>query len=155
MYTRETIEAFNIIGLAVETTNANGASAKDIGELWSRFYSDNVVRQIPNMEGAEVYSVYTDYESDHTGMYTCIIGVKVSSLQEIPEGLYARAFPSATMIRMIAKGPMPNAIFEQWQKIWEAEDVLGRSYEYDFEVYGERSMWGDEAEVDIYLSVQV
>lgn len=155
MYTRETIEAFNIVGLAVETTNENGASAKDLGDLWSRFYSDNVTRQVANMVGAEVYAVYTDYESDHTGMYTCIIGVKVSSLNVIPEGLYARAFPAATMIRMTAKGPMPDAIFEQWQRIWDAEEILGRSYEYDLEVYGERSMWGDEAEVDIFLSVNI
>ena len=155
MYHKEDVEGFNIVGLSVVTTNQNGVAAKDLGDLWSRFYSDNVTRQIPNMIGAEVYSIYTDYESNYKGMYTCIIGVKVDSLNQIPEGLTGRSFPDSTFVKMTARGPMPDAIFEKWQEIWAADEIMGRSYEYDFEVYGDKSMWGDEAVVDIYLSVIV
>ena len=153
MYKKEDMEGFHIVGLSVVTTNENGAAAKDLGELWSRFYSDNVPRQIPNMVGSEIYSIYTDYESNHEGLYTCIIGVRVDSLNQVPEGLTGRSFPESTFVKLTAKGPMPDAIFHKWQEIWAADSILGRSYEYDFEVYGEKSMWGDDAEVDIYLSV--
>jgi predicted transcriptional regulator YdeE len=55
---------------------------------------------------------------------------------------------------MTAKGPIPDAIFSAWQGIWDADASLGRAYDHDFEVYGERSMLGDEAEVDIFVSIQ-
>ncbi|MCD4771860.1 MAG: hypothetical protein K8R41_00585 [Bacteroidales bacterium] len=36
------IECFKIIGISTETTNENGKSAKDLGKLWGRFYSENI-----------------------------------------------------------------------------------------------------------------
>lgn len=82
----EQIKSFKIIGIAIETTNKNGKSAEDLGKLWERFYSDNIISQIPNKESDEIYSIYTDYETDYTGKYTSIIGLKVSSLNSIPNG---------------------------------------------------------------------
>ncbi|HZV12359.1 MAG TPA: effector binding domain-containing protein, partial [Candidatus Kapabacteria bacterium] len=32
-----TLDEFNIIGISVRTTNQNGQSQKDIGELWEKF----------------------------------------------------------------------------------------------------------------------
>lgn len=154
MYTKVDIEPFMIVGLSVETTNRNGEAGKDIGELWSRFYSDNVARQITDIAGGEIYAVYTDYESDHRGMYTCIVGMRVHSLREVPEGLTGRQFDGGSFLRVTARGLMPGAIFETWKKIWAEDDLLARRYDYDFEVYGEKSMWGDEAEVEIFLSVR-
>jgi predicted transcriptional regulator YdeE len=154
MFTTTDIEPFHIIGVSVETSNQDGAAARDIGALWSRFYGDNVARQIPGIAGPEVYVVYTDYVSDHQGMYTCLIGLRVDSLAEVPEGLTGRSFTGGHFLSMTAKGPIPDAIFSAWQGIWDADASLGRAYDHDFEVYGERSMLGDEAEVDIFVSIQ-
>jgi len=154
MYTKTLIDPFHIIGISVETSNQNGDAARDIGLLWSRFYADNVARQIPDIAGPDVYVVYTDYASDHRGMYTCLIGLRVHSLAQIPDGLIGRSFNGGSFVRMTAKGPMPAAIFDAWQQIWDADESLGRSYDHDFEVYGERSMLGDEAEVDIHISLK-
>ncbi len=60
----EQLESFKIIGISVETTNENGKSAMDLGELWERFYAENIMAQVLNKEGEDIYAIYTDYESD-------------------------------------------------------------------------------------------
>ena len=38
------IEAFKIIGIEVRTTNENEQSQTDLGDLWDRFYSENITK---------------------------------------------------------------------------------------------------------------
>lgn len=54
----------------MRTTNENGQSSKDISELWKKFFAENVFAKIPNKLDSNVYSVYTDYESDFTKNHT-------------------------------------------------------------------------------------
>jgi predicted transcriptional regulator YdeE len=49
---------------------------------------------------------------------------------------------------------MPGAVFSAWTQIWKNDELLGRKYDSDFEVYGDKATFGDEAEVEIYLSVK-
>ncbi len=147
------INSFKIIGIQVETTNENGKSAEDLGNLWQRFYSENIPNQVPNKASEEVYSIYTDYESDFTGRYTSIIGFKVNSLDNIPNGLAGREIAGGTFQQFVAKGEMPNAVVEQWQEIWQKDAELNRAYTADFEVYGKKSQNGGQSEVDIYIAV--
>ncbi|MFJ1379138.1 GyrI-like domain-containing protein [Capnocytophaga canimorsus] len=142
-----------IIGIAVRTTNANGQAATDLGKLWGQFMSDTISK-IPNTISGEIISIYTDYESDYQGEYTAILGQKVSSLDEIPSGMIGREFPATKFQKFIAKGEMPNAVMQTWKTIWEQDEVLNRAYQYDFEVYGEKSQNGDESEVEIFISVK-
>lgn len=146
-------EGFNLVGISVVTSN-DGSAAADLGQLWSRFYEEALPSKINNLIDNDVYSVYTDYESNYTGTYTCMIGMKVSSFGDLPEGLVGRSFGPGDFLKTTAKGPMPDALFGTWQEIWEMDNELERTYTYDYEVYGERSLWGGEAEVDIYLSVK-
>ncbi|MBN9293859.1 MAG: AraC family transcriptional regulator [Flavobacteriia bacterium] len=145
---------FKIIGISIETTNENGQAITDLGALWGKFYTENVIEKIPNKTGNEVYSVYTDYESDHTGKYTTIIGSPVSSLDLIPDGLVGRTFEGANFKKFTAKGSMPNAIAETWKEIWQKDKELNRSYTYDFEVYGEKSQNSENSEVEIFIAVK-
>ena len=102
----------------------------------------------------EIYSIYTDYESDYKGKYTCVIGLKVDSLDEIPNGLIGREFKGGKHQKFIAKGKMPNAVIEMWQEIWERDKELNRKYTADFEVYGKRSQNGENSEVEIYIAIE-
>lgn len=144
---------FKIIGISVRTTNANGQSVEDLGKLWGQFMSE-VALKIPNTISEEINVIYTDYESDYQGTYTTIIGKKVSSLDEIPKGMFGREFPVEKFQKFIAKGEMPDAVVQTWKAIWEQDATLNRAYHYDFEVYGEKSQNGDQSEVDIFLSVK-
>ena len=148
------IESFKIIGISIETTNQNGKAAEDLGNLWGRFFAENVAGKIQNKISGEIYSIYTDYESDFTGNYLAILGFKVSSLDNIPDGLIGREFENETFMKFTAKGEMPNAVVETWKEIWSKDDSLRRKYTYDFEVYGEKSQNGTDSEVEIYIATK-
>lgn len=145
-------EGFKIIGLTVRTTNENDQSSKDIGQLWEQFYANNVLVKIPNKINNEVYSIYTDYTSDHTGEYTTIIGAAVTSLDNIPDKLIGRIFQPDNFEVFTAKGQMPQAIINTWFNIWKQDNELQRKYSYDFEVYGDNSQKDDCSEIQIFVA---
>lgn len=145
---------FKIIGIPIRTTNQNSQAQQDLTHLWSRFISDNLIETIPNKCSNDIFAIYTDYESDFTGRYTAIIGVTVSSLDKIPSDLIGREFPNAKFQKLTAKGLIPAAVADTWNKIWNNEISLERSYTYDYEVYGSDSQKGNNSEVDIYISIE-
>jgi predicted transcriptional regulator YdeE len=150
----EKIEDFKIIGIETETTNENGKSATDLSKLWEKFYSEHVQGKIPNKKSDDIYSIYTDYESDYNGKYTSIIGLKVNSLNQVPDGLIGREFNGGKYQKFIAKGQMPNAVMEIWKEIWKQDNELNRKYTTDFEVYGQNSQKGNDSEVEIYIAIK-
>lgn len=145
---------FKIIGIATRTTNQGGQSLQDLGKLWAQFYTDDIFGKIPNKISNEIYAIYTDYQSDFTEAYTAIIGVPVSTLDETPESLLGREFMAEHFKKFTAKGEMPNANMNTWADIWQREEELNRKYNYDFEVYGDKSQNGADSEVEIFLSVK-
>ena len=98
--------------------------------------------------------IYTDYKSDFTEDYTTIIGIPVSTLDEIPKGLIGREFQPDNFQKFTAKGEMPNAVVNTWIDIWNRDKELNRKYTYDFEVYGENSQNGENSEVEIYIATK-
>lgn len=145
---------FKIIGIETRTTNQNNQSQQDLEKLWTQFYADNVFDKIPNKVSDNVLSIYTDYKSDYTEDYTTIIGVTVSTLNDVPDGLIGREFKPDNFKRFVAKGEMPNAVVGVWLDIWKNDKELNRKYTYDFEVYGEKSQNGLNSEVEIYVSIR-
>lgn len=145
---------FKVIGISLESTNNGGKSIVDMGKLWGKFYSDGISNIIPNKVSNEIYSIYTDYESDYTGKYTAIIGYKVKSLDEIPDGLVGREFNGGKYTKLIAKGELPDAIVGIWEKVWKEDKELKRRYTADFEVYGERAQNGADSEVEVFIATE-
>ncbi|WP_316832498.1 GyrI-like domain-containing protein [Pedobacter aquatilis] len=148
------MENFKIIGISTETTNKNNQAATDLGKLWQRFYGEEIFNKIPNKESEDVYAVYTDYESDYTGKYTTIIGQRVNSLDNIPEGFVGREISNNKLLKYTAKGELPKSVVDIWQDIWANNIALYRTYNADFEVYGAKSQLGENSEVEIYLGVR-
>lgn len=147
------LDTFNIIGIAIKTTNANRQAAQDLGKLWGQFYSQDIVNQIPNKMSSEIYGIYTDYESDYQGNYTAIIGCKVQHLKEIPDGLIGKVIQGGRFQKFIAKGEMPAAVGTTWQQVWAADHSFNRAYQTDFEIYGAKAQNGVNSEVAIYVGV--
>ncbi|MGT2895854.1 GyrI-like domain-containing protein [Streptococcus entericus] len=141
------------IGIQVKTTNENGQSAQDLGNLWATFMGGNLFAQIPNKTSDEIIVIYTDYESDYQGAYTAMIGASVYNLKTVPDGMIGREFPKQVFKKIIAKGEMPSALMQTWQDIWQNDNALNRTYLYDMEIYGANSQNGNEAEVEIWLGV--
>lgn len=147
------VENFKIIGISVQTSNQNGQNAEDIGNLWGRFFSENLIENIPNSLGNEIYAIYTDYQSDFTGGYTAILGLKVSSIDTIPTGLIAREFDAGNFKIFTATGIIPNAVIDTWEEIWTNDKELNRKYSYDFELYDLKSQNGINSEVAIFIAI--
>ncbi|GAA3972624.1 GyrI-like domain-containing protein [Mucilaginibacter dorajii] len=144
-------KGFFLQGISVRTTNQNGQSAKDIGDLWGRFMADDVIEKIEDRITDSIYCIYTDYESDHTGPYTAVLGCPVSSLDNMPAGLISVTVPASEYVRYIAKGRLPDCVAETWQEIWNTS--FNRTYKADFDVWGEKAQNPEDAEVDIYVGV--
>lgn len=144
---------FKLVGLQLEgkTTNENNQSSKDCGNLWQKFEKDNIFDLIPNKLSSKVYAVYFDYEKDETKPFSYFIGCEVGEKSEVPENLQSLEIPSQTYIKVTAKGVMTGCITEAWEEIWASD--IPRKYGFDFEVYDERSWDWNDAEVDIYVSV--
>ena len=145
---------FKIIGISTRTTNENNQSQQDLGKLWGQFFADNIIAIIPNKISNHILAVYTDYKSDYTGEYTTIIGVPVSTLEEIPSGLIGREFEADNFQKFVAKGEMTSAVLYTWIDIWQRDKELNRKCSYDFELYGENSNNGSQSEVEIFVAVK-
>ena len=150
---KETIAPFQIIGISVRTSNQENQAATDIPALWNQFISENILEKIPNKIDAEIYSIYTNYEGDHTKPYDTILGCKVSSLDHIPKGMIGQAFEGGKVAKFTSKGNLEdNIIYKTWLDIWTVD--LDRTYTADFEVYGAKSLDRANAEVDIFVAIE-
>ncbi len=146
------IPGFKLLGLQLpeKTTNKNGKSMVDGGNLWQKFEEGQYVRQIPNKMEDKIYAVYFDYEGDHSQPFSYFIGCKVLSQTVTPQGLQSLEVPEQHYLKIVAKGKMPDCMVGSWEHIWRSE--IKRAYGFDFEVYDERSKNWNDAEVDIFVS---
>ncbi|MFA5556170.1 MAG: GyrI-like domain-containing protein [Flavobacteriaceae bacterium] len=147
------MKGFKLIGLKLKgkTKNENGQSTKDCGQLWQQFESHKIAELIPNKISNEVYAVYYDYESDESGLFSYFIGCKVTENTHKPEDLDEIIIPEQHYHKEVAKGQMTGCIIDAWKKIWSSD--INRKFEFDFEVYDQRSQNWNNAEIDIFLSV--
>ena len=82
------LEGFFVAGLAARTTNAQEMAGKGkIGDVWQGFLQPDTVVKIPNKIGVDLVAVYTDYETDHTGHYTYLLAIPISSAEALPSYL--------------------------------------------------------------------
>ena len=144
---------FKIIGIDATTANAEGRASRDIGELWDRFFAEGVPERIPNRaDQEETMTVYTDYESDQDGAYRAIVGCRVSSLEEIPEGMVGLAVDGGRYARYRAEGTVPQSIVATWKEVWE-ETGYTRQYGADFDIYNAASFDEKEPFSHVFVSI--
>jgi predicted transcriptional regulator YdeE len=147
------IEPFNIIGISVRTTNQNNQASKEIAELWGKFMGEGVLGAIPNKIDNTIYSLYTEYEGDHTQPYTAILGCKVKNLSDIPVGMIGKSFDGGNYVKLSARGDlMKGLIVNKWLNFWEMD--LERIFTTDFEVFGEKAQNPADAEIDFLIAVK-
>jgi len=141
------VQSKAVKGLQVRTKNADEMKpeTQQIAALWGNFYNE----VLPTLDdGATVYGVYHNYESDAQGTFDVLVGADALNVTDemkkvqLQEGKYLM-FP--------VKGELPQAIIDTWQQVWAYFDDPSiderRSYETDFEKY----ISADE--VEIYIGV--
>lgn len=146
------LDAFHIVGISVRTSNQNGQSQADIGKLWQQFYSGDVAGKVAGKLTDDLYCLYTDYESDHNGAYTTVLGYKVDGQTQTPDGLVRVIIPAGTYGCYTSEGKLPGCVIDTWQHIWQT--VTDRSFVADFDVYGPDAQDSDHAIVQTFLSLK-
>ncbi len=149
----QSIQKFHVIGISIRTTNENEQAVKDLEIVWGKFWEEEIQKQIPNKVNDDIYAVYTNYETDFTGPYTAIIGLPVSSLENIPEGFEGITIENAVYQKFVSKGKMPEAVINTWMEIWQNKN-LNRTYKADFTIHGKKYYDGDDAEVETFIAVK-
>ena len=146
-------EPFCLTGIAIRTTNENGAAGEAIPPLWHKFLSQNIIQQIPGKMSNDIYCVYTEYEKDYTRPYTVVLGCRVQKEAPVPDGFQKITIPAGNYTVFTAKGKLDEGIvFRAWTAIWNSP--IKRIYTTDFEVYGEKAGNGVNAEVNIFVAIE-
>jgi|HubBroStandDraft_5_1064220.scaffolds.fasta_scaffold19963_3 predicted transcriptional regulator YdeE len=151
---------FSVIGIQVRTSNAKEMTAGGaIPKQWAKFLKEGIADKIPNKMDSTIYAVYTGYASHRDGEYDFVIGMKVSSISDVPPGMVAKKVPSGRYaIVTSVKGPAAQVVPQAWQRVWTLEDnkQLGgaRSYKADFEVYDQQSQNPQDSQVDLYIGLK-
>ncbi|MEU9884648.1 GyrI-like domain-containing protein [Sphaerisporangium sp. NPDC051017] len=140
-----------VVGYAVRTSNAAEAdpSRALLPGLWQRAGAPGAFAHVPGRVDDKLYAVLTDYESDHQGAFTQIVGVAIRTAAGLPEGMVAVRVPGVQSLTVEAHGPMPQALIDAWQQVWrhtESGGVPARAFSTDLEVH-------HAAGVDLYLAV--
>jgi predicted transcriptional regulator YdeE len=141
---------FFVSGIEVRTTNSNGQSQKDIGGLWTKFMTENIADKIPAKLSDDIYCVYTDFETDHTGWYTAVIGCQVSEAGDIADWFTALV-PEGSYRVYEPRGKFPDCVANTWMQIWQ--DGIDRAYLADYDLYKAGVKSFEETEVEVHLGV--
>src|SRR5580704_9944846 len=139
---------FFVSGIEVRTINANGQSQKDIGGLWTKFMTENIADKIPGKLSNDIYCIYTDYETDHAGWYTTVIGCRVSEAVDT-RGWFTALVPKGSYRVYKPEGKFPECVANTWMQIWE--DGAGRNYLADYDLYKAGAKNFEETETEIYV----
>jgi len=150
-------DGFTVIGIAARTTNAREMTADGIiGKQWGRLMQEDLFGKIPNKADQNVVAVYTDYASDHNGEYTYVLGARVQSDTDAPEGMVVKKIPAGRFAVFTSeKGPGPKVVPETWMKINALPaSAMERGYRADYEIYDERARDPQNLVVDVYVGVK-
>ena len=141
-----------LIGIACRTSNTPEAAPNDIPVLWGRFYSENLINQIPSKASEEVIALYCDYDGDYTQPYSVVIGCPVSAIGIVPDGMVAKTIPEGVYAAYHAIGEHPKSLIETWGDIWQTD--LPRTYTGDYEVYGQKFTSASPQEVEVFIAIE-
>lgn len=150
---------FYVVGVTTRTNNAREMSGNGkIGDVWETFLQPNLAAKIPNKIGVDLIAAYTDYETDHTGHYTYLLGLPISSTETLPAHLTVKYIPSGRYaVFSSGKGPITQVVPELWQRIWamSPEELGGvRAFQTDFEIYDQRATDPENAQIDVYVGLR-
>jgi predicted transcriptional regulator YdeE len=151
-------QPFFVAGYLVRTNNTDEASGHGkIGDLWQRFYKENLGAQIPNRSDSALTVVYSEYSSDETGDYNYLLGARVTSVTDLPPGMvWKKVDPGPYAVITTDIGQMPGVLQAAWRKIWQMSPTeLGgkRAFVTDYEIYDARSANPAHAQVEIHVGV--
>lgn len=150
----EQADDFIVVGIALRTSEET--AAEDIPAFWQRFMQEGTAAALPHRsDDASVYAVYCDYESDHRGAYTMVLGVAVDAAAAAPAGTRSVSVPRGRYARFVAEGDPSRVVWETWVHINEAwSRRRERRYLADFERYAPDAMSEGKVRVEVLVGLR-
>jgi predicted transcriptional regulator YdeE len=136
-------ESLTVLGIFARASNAK---PEKVGDLWRSFHALGGATAIAARQSDAVYNVYCEYESDHTGEYTVVIGCAVDADAAAPKGMKKIAIEAGGFAVYEAAGELPRSVWETWVRIWKTP--LERRYRADYDRYG------DDGRVTVHVGVR-
>lgn len=144
------IASIELVGFRVRTKNEDEMepSTAKIGALWHKFYTQ-AAPQLAN--GSKVYGVYTNYESDFTGLFDVVACSDTLTLENLKDASKV-TIQSGKYLVFSTQGKLPQAVTDLWGEIWRyfnsSDCPHTRAYTTDFEFYK------SENEVEISIAIK-
>lgn len=156
--TTDTQPGFTVVGLSVRTDNQKEAGGAGlIPQMWQRAMQEGSLENLPHRADNNITVVYTDYASDQSGEYTYVLGVRVSSVEKLPDGMVVVKVPAGKYAEVESEqGSLPEVLPRVWQRIntmSEAELGGKRAFKADYEVYPEGFDW-QNAHIPVYVGLK-
>ena len=125
------VESFIVTGFSVRTQNKDEFNEKTakLPSLWQQFYTSELATN------ANIFGVYSNYDSDANGPYTVTAGVESSPAQA---KLSEVTIQAGNYLVFEGTGPMPATVVETWKRVWiffETNTEYRRNFISDFEAY--------------------
>lgn len=138
---RASESGFFVAGYEVRTSNvaeANPQTAK-IPPLWEKIERGALEALIPKrLAKGKPFVVYHNYQSNHQGPYSLLVGYQVIGQDDVPMGLSGLNVPAGRYLMFTAEGPKPGSVAQAWHRIqyyFEQPGALQRAYTFDYEVH--------------------
>jgi|GEM_PF-580719 len=143
-------ESFSVLGFQARTKNIDEQDYEKskIIPLWSEFKESTLTSYL-DKDQPFVYGVYSDYESDHNGLYSITVGINNDKLEDNKSFHEVIIKPGRYMV-FEANGNQPEAIINTWGYIWSYfSDATHprRKYSTDFEKHI------SDKKVEIYIAI--
>jgi predicted transcriptional regulator YdeE len=148
--------AMTMVGVEVRTNNRNEAdpTVAQIPQIWKRYLQEGLAGRIGNRTDPKAtVAVYRNYESDHTGEYSYLLGAEVKQPGSVPAGMVSFTIEPANYMVFESRGSMPQALIDTWGTIWRDFTPSGarrRAYVADFEIHNVNT----PAQVAIFIGVR-
>lgn len=154
----ESQPGFTVVGLSVRTDNQKEAGGSgSIPQMWQQAMQEGTLENVPHRADNNLTVVYTDYASGQGGEYTYVLGVRVSSVDKVPQGMVAVKVPAGRYAVVESeKGSLPEVLPKVWQRIaamTPAELGGQRAFKADYEIYPEGFNWQD-AQIPVYIGLK-
>jgi predicted transcriptional regulator YdeE len=116
---------------SVRTQNSDEFNEKTakLPSLWQQFYTSELATY------ANIFGVYSNYDSDANGHYTVTVGVKSNHEQT---QLSSVTIQTGNYLVFQGTGPMLATVVEAWKLVWtffETNTEHQRNFVSDFEAY--------------------
>jgi AraC family transcriptional regulator len=129
-----------LVGLAINVTLKDVQESK-ITHTLAYTFMDRRAEIVMCSNNKEFFGISTDPEdyNPDTDVFEYFIGVEVSSMEHIPNGMVYRKIPTNTYVNFTFKGPAENAgsVHGYLYSTWLMQNEYELCDRYNIEIYGE------------------